>query len=206
MKNLNRTIQKATMPKPSPGTSVIRKFLYSLCAALFLLTCSLTSNANNAKSFYRSLPGYGYGFYGAVTGGSGTSFSDAYDLADNNDENHYLGFNSPGDTYFENAVCINCSPLSGVKFLKLYVANDGYVTITGGTASFDSVFELYDSSTSPTLIASGDDGYGSSNGGGPGLQPRIQEYLNSGYYYLKVYGKGTPWDSYSEVNISYSLQ
>jgi hypothetical protein len=197
MENLNRTIEKAAMPKLSPVT-VNRKFLYSLCAALFLLTCSLTSNA---KSFYRSLPGYGYGFYyGAFTGGSGTSFSDAYDLNDNSDVNHYLGFSSPGETDFQNAVCINCSPLSGVKFLKLTVANDGYVTIMGGTASFDSVFELYDSSQN--LITSGDDGYGSNS-----AQPIIQEYLNSDYYYLKVYGKSTPWyGSYSDVNISYYLQ
>jgi hypothetical protein len=212
MKDLNIHIEKAAMPKRNPATSVNRKFLYSLCAALLLLTCSLTTNA---KSWYSSLPGYGYGFlYSSFlyTGGTGTSFSDAYDLNDHTHSvYHYLGFTSPGETWFTNTPCTSCSPLSGEMFLKLTVADDGYVTISGGTTTydFDSVFDLYDSGYN--LITSGDDGVGAGVGNGtnyhPAVQPLIQEYLSAGTYYLKVYGTakyGAP--ATGTVNIDFNIQ
>jgi hypothetical protein len=212
MKNLNKTLEKATMPKLSPLTSVNRNFLYSLCAALFLLTCSLTTHANNTKAWYRSLSGYGYGFfYGAFDGNnSGSSFGNAYDIAANTDFNYTLGFSGTSVTNFRITPCTSCSPLSGEKYLKLTVVDDGYVSISGGTTTydFDSVFDLYDSGQS--LIATADDGTGAGVGNGltyhAAVQPLIQEYLSAGTYYLKVYGTtkyGAP--STGTVNIDFTI-
>lgn len=190
MKNLNRTIQKATMPTQSPVTLVNRKFLYSICAALLLLTCSLSTKAQC---------------------GSGTSRTD-YRCLD-----YVLGFTGSSLTYFEESACTSCSPLTNTegdaihsgsdKYIKIEVADDGYVTIYGGTSDFDSVFYLYDSSWN--LITSADDGTGSSGSvvWWLPLQPQIQFYAYAGTYYLRVDGT----DKYGEaksgtVGISYSIQ
>jgi hypothetical protein len=190
MKNLNSTIQKVAMPKPSPVTLVSRKLIYSLCAVLLLLTCSLSTKAQC---------------------GSGTGQTDTRCLPDT------LGFTGTYKTYFEESACTSCSPLTNTygdaihsgsdKYIKLVVADYGYVTIYGGTSDFDSVFELFDSSWSS--MTSADDGHGSSGSvvWWLPLQPQIQFYASPGTYYLIVDGT----DKYGEaksgtVNISYSIQ
>jgi hypothetical protein len=176
MKNLNRTIEKAAMP--NPVISVNRKFLYSLCAALFLLTCSLSTKAQVSN-------GYGSGTKTDPWVMNTLSFSDTTAIYD--------------------SACTACSPLinddgdanhSGPdKWIKIRLADNAYLSIGGGTSEFDSVFRLYDENLN--LITSADDGYGST-----GmvvwqlmLQPQIQYYADAGTYYLVVDGT----DKYGEA-------
>ena len=171
MKNLNRTIEKVTMPKLSLVTSVNRQFLYSLCAALFLLTCSLSTKAQ-----------------------SGLDSTHTYVLPT-------FGFSGSNITFLEDSQCTSCSPFTNNygsslhsgsdKWIQINVADDGYLTIQGGTANFDSVFYLFDSNWN--LITSADDGYGSGGTGTGGvlyqyMQPQIQYYATAGTYYLIVDG------------------
>jgi hypothetical protein len=150
-----------------------------------------------AKSSYRSLRGYGYGFYyGAFYGysGTGASQSDPYILP------YTLGFSSPDTAYFQDSQCTMCSPFvnnygdynnsGNDKYIQLNVADDGYLQIQGGTSDFDSVFYLFDSNWN--LITSGDDGAGSGftvNGTNYlYMQPDIQYYATAGTYYLIIDG------------------
>ena len=168
MKNLNRIIEKATLPKLSPVTSVNRKFLYSLFATLFLLTGSLSTKAQ----------------------GNGTGPTDLYVLPDT------LGFTGTHLTQFESSACTSCSPLvnnygdpyngASDKWIEINVADAGYLFIHGGTSDFDSVFYLYDSNWN--LINVGDDDTGSGdNVGHSYLQPFFQYIYadaNSKYYLI----------------------
>ncbi|MGF7082052.1 hypothetical protein [Mucilaginibacter sp. UYCu711] len=162
MKNLNRTIQRATIPKLN------RKFLYSLCAALFLLSCSLSTKAQD----------------GTIS----------------NPDTVVLGLNhisNQNEKY--TSACTSCSPVTNDygdathsgpnRYIKITIVNDGYLSIYGGTSDFDSVFYLF-AADQTTLLAFGDDGYGSPGFGyGPDpLQAGIDTFLGSGTYYLIVDG------------------
>ncbi|MES2809269.1 MAG: PPC domain-containing protein [Bacteroidota bacterium] len=181
MKNLNN--QKATMP--NFVKSVSSKFLYSLCAALFLLTCSLSTKAQ-----------------------TGTSSSDLYVMP------YTLGFGSGQYTSCQNAVHTSVSPFvnnygnpytsGNDKWIQINVASNGTLEISGGTSNYDSVIYLFDSSWN--LLASSDDGYGS---GWPiKLQGDIIRNVYAGTYYLIVDGStksGSSWPASGSVNIQYSL-
>ncbi|MES2486826.1 MAG: DVUA0089 family protein [Bacteroidota bacterium] len=194
MKNLHKTIEKAAMPKWSHGTSVNSKFLYSFCAVLFLLTCSLSTKAQ-----------YGSGM------------SDLYVMP------YTLGFGAGQSTNVLEGACTSCYPLyhsygnpytSGKdKWIQINIASSGYLSVMGGTSTFDSVFYLFDGSWN--LIASDDDGTGSGdNVGHSALQPSItSQYVTAGTYYLIVDGStkytsspGTTWTSASgTVGVYYIL-
>jgi hypothetical protein len=151
-----------------------------------LLTCSLSTKAQN---------------------GTGRDSTDLYVLP------YTLGFGAGQYTYFQNAACTLCSPLTNNyssspgadKWIKITVANNGDLEIRGGTSNYDSVFYLFDCNWN--LITSADDGHGS---GGPiGLQPRIQTYVTAGTYHLIVDGSsksGSSWPASGSVNIQYYLQ
>ncbi|MES2807085.1 MAG: hypothetical protein V4619_00570 [Bacteroidota bacterium] len=193
MGNLNRTIKEAAMPTLSAVTAVNRKFLYSLCAVLFLLMCSLSTKAQ-----YGSGP------------------SDLYSLP------YDLGFGTGQSTFFSNPQCTSCSPFTNSygnpyhsgndKWIKIEVKNDGYLSIIGGTANYDSAFHLLDSAQN--LITYADDGTGSGDNIGHGsLQPWISYlYVTAGTYILvvdgsdKYLGGGSSWTSASgSVNITFRL-
>ena len=184
MKILNITLQKASMPKLIPVKLVSRLFLSSLCAALLLLTCSLSTKAQ-----------------------TGTGPTDLYILP------YTLGFGAGQSTYFYDPQCTSCSPhvnnygdpyTSGSdKWIQIDVADDGYLGIRGGTSDFDSVFYLFDSSWN--LITSADDGHGS---GAPyGLQPLIETYVNTGTYYLIIDGTNKSSQPTSgSMSVEFTLQ
>ncbi|MES2807086.1 MAG: hypothetical protein V4619_00575 [Bacteroidota bacterium] len=193
MKNLN--IEKATTPKTVK--SVISKFIYSLCAALFFLTCSLSAMAQ---------PGT------APSSGSGTP-SDICVLPT-------LTTSYP---WHQESACTSCSPLTNDhtaspgadKWIEINIGSYGYLSIFGGTSDFDSIFYLFDSSWNP--ITTADDGQGSGdNVGHSYLQPEITYiWVAPGdKFYLIVDGNnkytswpGTSWTSTSgTVNIDYVLQ
>ncbi|MES2377542.1 MAG: hypothetical protein V4553_13240 [Bacteroidota bacterium] len=164
MKNLNRTIQKAIMPKPIPATSVNRKFIYSLCAALFLLTCSLSTKAQD----------------GTQSDPDTLTFGHNYTTYQNHKNTSACTSCSPVINDYGDA--IHSGPN---RWIKITLIDDGYLTILGGTSDFDSVFYLFDCSKS--LITSGDDGEGSGdNNSHYFLQPSIQYYASAGTYYLVV--------------------
>jgi hypothetical protein len=193
MKKLNRTIEKTTVPNLRLVTSVNSKFLYSLCAALFLLTCSLSTKAQN-----------------------GTGTSDLATLP------YTLGFGTGQSRSFSSSQCTSCYPLTNNhgdpyhsgkdKWIRVDVGSNGYLSILGGTADFDSVFSLYD--LSGNLIAYDDDGTGSGdNIGHNALQPWISyQYVTAGTYYLiidgtdKYIGGASTWTSASgSVNVYFRL-
>lgn len=167
MKNLNKTI------------------LYSFCAALFLLTCSfLLIPSKNTSGYNKPKPKDG--------DGSGSSRTNAYVPS------YTLGFSSPNTAHFQDSQCTSCSGITNnvlgdsfhsgnEKWIKIVPADNGYLTITGGTSTFDSVFYLTDASGN--VITSGDDGWGSGYGTHNYLQPRVQYFVNAGItYYLAVDG------------------
>jgi|GEM_PF-5634282 hypothetical protein len=191
MEKLNSTIEKATMSKLSPVTSVNRKFLYSLCAALFLLTCSLSTKAQR---------------YYIGTQADPDTLTFGYDYTQY--QNHK-----------QTSACTSCSPLTDAyepnpanpghsgtdKWIEITLKDDGYLTIHGGTSDFDSVFYLFDSSMNP--ITSGDDGDGSGDNNGHNfLQPVIQYYASAGTYYLIVDGTDKyGWATSGSVGIDITL-
>jgi hypothetical protein len=187
MKNLNRTTEKAIMPKLSPFTTVNRKFLYSLCAVLFLLTCSLSTKAQD--------------YIGTKTDPDTLTFGYDYTKYQN---------------HKQTSACTSCSPLindygdaihSGTdKWIKITLKNDGYLTIHGGTSDFDSVFYLLGSDES-SLLTSGDDGDGSGDNNGHNfLQPVMQYYASAGTYYLVVDGTDKyGWATSGDVEITITL-
>ncbi|MDB5001906.1 MAG: hypothetical protein JWQ34_131 [Mucilaginibacter sp.] len=161
MKNLNRTIKKATMPKLSPVTSVNRKFLYSLCAALFLLTCSLSTKAQDGTQADPDTVTLGFEHKDL------TACTSCSPLINNYGDATHSGTD---------------------RWIKITLIDDGYLTINGGTSDFDSVFYLLGSDES-TLLTSGDDGAGSGdNNDHIHLQPLMQYYASAGTYYLVVDG------------------
>ena len=183
MKSLN--IKKATTPNLFSARSVNSRFLYSLCAALFLLTCSLTTKAQ-----------------------TGMGPTDLYVMP------YTLGFGPGQYTSCQNAVHTTDYPLTNSygnpytsgndKWIQINLASTGTLSITGGTADYDSVFYLFDASWN--LIASGDDGTGS--GSPHGLQPTITKNLYNGTYYLIVDGStksGSSWPASGGVNVQYNL-
>jgi hypothetical protein len=180
MKNLN--IEKANWPNVFSVKSVNSKFLYSLCAVLFLLTCSLSSKAqygSSASDLY-VMP-YTLGF------GTG-QYTSCYTPVHTTD---YPLVNNYGSLY-----------TSGKdKWIQINLASVGTLSITGGTADYDSVFYLFDASWN--LIASGDDGTGSG-----GKQPTITRNLYNGTYYLIVDGStksGSSWPASGGVSVQYYL-
>jgi hypothetical protein len=180
MKNLN--MQTAATPKRSTSKSVSSKLLYRLCAALFLLTCSLSSKAQygSGSSDLYVMP-YTLGF------GTG-QYTSCYNPVHTTD---YPLVNNYGSSY-----------TSGKdKWIQINLASVGTLSITGGTADYDSVFYLFDASWN--LIASGDDGTGSG-----GLQPTITRNLYNGTYYLIVDGStksGSSWPASGGVSVQYYL-
>jgi hypothetical protein len=181
MKNFKT--QTATTPKRSAVKLLSGKFLYSLCAVLFLMASSLTTKAQ-----------------------TGTSSSDLYVMP------YTLGFGTGQYTSCQNAVHTDISPFvnnnlsspGNDKWIKINVASSGTLSIVGGTANYDSVFYLYDKYWN--LIASGDDGTGS---GSPyGLQPTITKNVYADTYYLVVDGaskSGSSWPASGGVNVQYAL-
>ena len=193
MKNLNRTIERASMPKLNAVTPVNRKFIYSLCAALLLLTGTLSTKAQC---------------------GSGTNRTTDYHCLP-----YTLGFSGSNSAYFQDSACTSCSPLTNTagdaihsgsdEWIRIDIADAGYLSIIGGTSDFDSVFYLYDDSEN--LITSADDGYGASG------QTHWWEPLQPGITYISVAANSTYYlrvdgtDKYGEaksgtVGISYWLQ
>jgi hypothetical protein len=165
MKNLNKTIEKATMPNLIPVTSVNRTFLYSLCAAFLLLTGLLSMKA--------------------LTGdGSGHDRNNAYELPDlqlgvneNDWETHYTS-----DSPFEN---LDGTP-GNDKWLRVHILSSSYLTISTGSQSdndFDPVLYLY-AEDGETLLDMNDD-----SGLGPyTASAQINTFVSSGYYYIKIDG------------------
>ncbi|GAA4104997.1 hypothetical protein [Mucilaginibacter panaciglaebae] len=210
MKNLNTTIEKATMPKANAVKSASRKLICSLLTVLFLLTCSLSTMAKSGFT-YRHLYHYGYGFfYGSQTSdNSGKDMSNPYLLP------FTLGFGTNDVTYNQDTERTGSSPFvnnygdpthsGNDKYLQLTVNDDGYVTIQGDESEFDSVFYLFDSSWN--LITSGDDGAGSGDPNHLALQPWIVEYLTAGTYYVIVDGTDKYGDATSgDMLINFSIQ
>lgn len=115
MKNLN--IKRAAMPNLFTGKSVNRTFLYSVCAALFLLGGLLSMKAQSGK---------------AHTGdNSGYDAANAYDLAplgigatENYQESHYNSSSSLTNNYGENG---------NDKWMKITITTYGYLRIAGGS-------------------------------------------------------------------------
>lgn len=205
MRNLNRSTEKAARPKLNAVTSVSSKVLYSLCAVLFLLICSLSTKASRYHRYH--MYHYGYGFYYGSISGTGASRTDPFILDP-------LGFGSGDVDNIASYAQTGSSPHSNLEggfgsgndhYIQITLDDDGYLSIFGGTSDFDSVFYLYDSSW--TLITSGDDGYGSGDSTHLALQPGIQEYLNAGTYYLRVDGTDKYGDPTSgDMSIDYWLQ
>jgi hypothetical protein len=184
MKNLNRTIEKATMPKLSPVTSVNRKFLYSLCAALFLLTCSLSTKAQDGTYAHPDTLTFGYDYTQYQNHKQTSACTSCSPL-----------INDYGDATH-----------SGTdRWIKITLIDDGYLTIHGGTSDFDSVFYLLGSDES-SLLTSGDDGDGSGYNGYNYLQPVMQYYASAGTYYLVVDGTDKyGWATSGDVEINITL-
>lgn len=208
MKNLNRTIEKATTSNLSHCTSVNRKIVYSLCFVLCFLICSLSTKAKSTAD-YRHSYHYGYGFFYSLLSGdnSGKDMSNLFVLPT-------FGFSSPNVTSYYGSAQTGSSPYTNNygalssgndEWIQINLADDGYMRLHGGTSNFDSVFYLFDSTW--TLIATGDDGDGSGYGTHNYLQPVIEEYLNAGTYYLIVDGTnkyGAPTSG--DVGLNFILQ
>ncbi|WP_214073253.1 pre-peptidase C-terminal domain-containing protein [Mucilaginibacter sp. dw_454] len=205
MKNLNTTTKKATMPKLSLITFVNRTFLYSLCAALFLLTCSLSTRAKSVnlrvfKANPYTLTSLGLGAiadfeksHRALLNGTNSG----YDFTNAKDEPNILGFTLPNVTSINSSAQTGSSPFinnfgdpfhSGPdEWFHIVVADGGYLDLTGGTADFDSFFYLL-ASDGTTVLTTGDDGAGSGIAGHSYCQPNISYYVSAGDYYLVVDG------------------
>ena len=193
------------MPKLSLVTFVNRTFLYSLCAALFLLTCSLSTRAKSVhllrfKANPYTLTSLGLGAivdfersHRALLSGSNTG----YDLANALELPHHLGFSYPNVTSLDTTARTGSSPYTNNygdpihsgpnEWFHIVVADAGYLSLIGGTSDFDSTFFLL--SSGGTLLTSGDDGAGSWVGSHPSLQPYISSYyVSAGDYILVVDG------------------
>jgi hypothetical protein len=180
MRNLNRTIEKATMPKQGLVTSVNSKFIYRFCAALFLLTCSLSANAQLGT--------------GTGTPSNPYVLTDTLKVGYNRQEGQHTLAYPLTNTYGHYS--------SGAdKWIKIIVGQSGYLKLIGGTADYDSIFHLLDASQN--LLITADDGTGSGS-----LQPLINYPVSPGTYYLIVDGSsksGSSWPASGGVNVYFQL-
>ncbi|MFD2146024.1 hypothetical protein [Mucilaginibacter antarcticus] len=178
MKNLN--IEKATMP--NAVKTVNMKFLYSLCAALFLLTSSLSTKAQ--------------------TTGSGT-YDDPYEFVW--DVSDY-----DGSLYYYNSFYNDQSGMSnnwGASnsgndcWIKLTITTTSTLTVFSGTTSgydpYDNAIHLVNSTRSYDLEYNDDNpaAYGSSYP----LSGAISYTVSPGVYYIVLDGTDKP-DVYPNPN------
>jgi hypothetical protein len=150
-------------PKIKNMRKLNKTTLYSFCAALFLLTCSLSTKAqdgHNMANAYLITTTFGTG----LTNWDQTScYTTGYGLT-----NSYTGSdNGPGND----------------KWHKFHVSNYGYIRVVGGTAdqNFDSILHLLDNTGYE--LAYSDDGAGSGQ-----LQGLIDYFVGPGDYYYVVDG------------------
>jgi hypothetical protein len=167
MKNLNRTIKMAAMPKLSPFTSVNRTFLYSLCAAFLLLTGLLSMKAIDGDN-------------------NGDGQGNAYTIPDMT-----LGVNE----YYWESNYNSYSPLTNTygdpihsgsdKWLKVTIYSYCYLQISTGSQDnndFDPVLHLLDENADE--LSTNDD-----SGLGPyAASAQIGYYVSPGVYYIILDG------------------
>ncbi len=180
MKNLN--IEKATTLKTVK--SVISKFIYSLCAALFLLMCSLSTNAQTGR---RPTP---------------TDAIPLDPLELGVVESHY-------STYY-NAAPGLIDSLGGNGndlWMRIYIGSTCYFRVYGGSTdnNLDGILYLYDSSGN--LLTYNDDD--PNNPSTSWVSPHIEYLVSPGYYYVMLDGtdykpgKTGPFNKNGGVQLSF---
>jgi hypothetical protein len=209
MKNLNIIVKKATMP--NPVTSVNRKFLYSFCAVLLLLTCSLLTSAKGAKfGHYKANP------YTLTSLGLGAveSFGKSLLVTSSGDDSGHDAANADAsvvfyhrvsDWYYENSFYndaygltnnLGASNSGNDRWIKLTIPTGvtGTLEVRTGTVSnstgYDSALHLVDSGGTYELTYNDDD----TSVGTPGwVGATIYYTVSPGVYYLVLDGTDKPY-------------
>lgn len=179
MKNLN--IEKANKPNLLSDRAVNMKFFYSICAVVFLLSCSLSTKAQ--------APPTGSGTYDVPyeiewndDGEGGLRYENSFYNDQSNLSNNWGASNSGNDCW-----------------IKITVTTTATLTVFSGTTTgsgpFDNAIHLVDSSRSYDLTY-GDDN--PSSGAYP-LSGNISYTVSPGVYYIVLDGTDKP-DVYPNPN------